>query len=119
MALLHGLCILLCFQLLGELLVRLLHWPLPGPVLGMGLLLISLGLFKGLTKHMEDAADGLLGHLALLFVPAGVGVLLYLDAISRHWLALAITLVLSTLITLVVTAASMALVMRLLKKTSP
>lgn len=116
MTFLHGISILLGFQFLGELLVRLLGWPLPGPVLGMGLLLLALGLFKGLLAHIQDAADDLLSHLALLFVPAGVGVLLYLDIISKHWLALLLTLVLSTLITLVVTAATMALLMRLLNK---
>lgn len=117
MTFLHGISILLGFQFLGELLVRLLGWPLPGPVLGMGLLLLSLGIFKGLLKHIQDAAQDLLSHLALLFVPAGVGVLLYLELIHKHWLALLLTLILSTLITLVTTAAIMALFMRLLGKT--
>lgn len=116
MSFLHGISILLGFQLLGELLIRLLAWPLPGPVLGMALLLLGLWLFKGLSETIQTAAQGLLDHLALLFVPAGAGVLLYLDVISRHWLALALTLVLSTLLTLGVTALVMALLMRLMKK---
>jgi putative effector of murein hydrolase LrgA (UPF0299 family) len=116
MAFLHGISILLGFQFLGELLVRLLAWPLPGPVLGMGLLLLGLAFSKTLIDHIESAAQGLLGHLALLFVPAGVGVLPHLDAISKHWLALGLSLLLGTLITLGVTALVMALLMRLMKK---
>jgi putative effector of murein hydrolase LrgA (UPF0299 family) len=55
-----------------------------------------------------------LAHLSLLFVPAGVGVMLHWERVRAHWQALALALVLGTLITLVVTALTMAGVRRLL-----
>lgn len=70
-----GLTWLVCFQLAGELVTRLLDLPVPGPVVGMLLCLVWL-----LLRHAGDdarivrAGDGLLRHLQLFFVPAGVGV---------------------------------------------
>src|SRR5579859_1548707 len=72
--------ILLC-QLIGEVLVRLLHLPVPGPVIGMGLLFAGLVLRGGPPEKLEQTAGGLLSHLSLLFVPAGVGIMLHLDLI--------------------------------------
>src|SRR6185369_5596889 len=72
-------------QLLGEFIVRAFALPLPGPVLGMFLLFVALVLRGGaggkgaggkdagaVPKQIGAAADGLLGHLSLLFVPASV-----------------------------------------------
>nr|WP_207619995.1 CidA/LrgA family protein [Nocardioides sp. IC4_145] len=73
-------------QLVGEVLVRLTDVPLPGPVVGMVVLLLALEVRRR-RGHDTDrdpavrAADGLLRHLQLLFVPAGVGVVAYLGAI--------------------------------------
>ena len=48
-------------------------------------------------------SDGLLGGLALLFVPAGVGVVQYLGLLRQQALALGAALVVSTVLTLLVT----------------
>ena len=105
--------ILLC-QLLGETLAQLAQLPIPGPVLGMLLLLGWLFLRGGVAEELGRTADTLLAHLSLLFVPAGVGVMLHWERVRAHWQALALALILGTLITLVVTALTMAGLRRLL-----
>jgi holin-like protein len=96
--------ILLIFQCFGEGLVYLLGLPIPGPVAGMLLLFAALLLWPRLQAMVEDAANELLRHLSLLFVPAGVGIVAAANAGSGHWLALLAALLVSTLATLVVTA---------------
>jgi holin-like protein len=111
--------ILLC-QLLGEALARGLAWPLPGPVLGMVFLLVLLSLrdrigmkVPELGKTLDSTGKGLLAHLSLLFIPAGVGVVQRLDVFAEHGVGLAIALVLSTLVTLIVTVVTFVVVSRL------
>lgn len=90
--------LLLC-QLMGELLARGLHLPVPGPVLGMILLFVAL-----LMRHGgEDApapfaltADTLLANLGLLFVPAGVGVVIYGPLLARDWAPISLAIVVGT-----------------------
>lgn len=103
--------ILLVFQCLGEGLVFLLRLPVPGPVAGMLLLLVALLMSARLHALVEPAGSELLKHLSLLFVPAGVGIVASGAAIGHNWLALLVSLVGSTLITLAVTAAVMRALM--------
>lgn len=107
------LCLLGC-QLLGEVLVQLTHAPVPGPVLGMLLLALWLGLVaRGhIPAALGKTADVLLAHLSLLFVPAGVGVMLHLQRIAAEWLAIVAALVLSTLLAIAATALAMRAVLR-------
>ena len=106
--------IFLC-QLIGELLARGFDLPLPGPVLGMFLLFIILVLrggrtqAKGSASHavpesLGAAADGLLGHLSLLFVPAAVGVMRYFDLLRANALAIVVAVALSTALAMAATA---------------
>lgn len=107
-----ALTILLLFQLIGEVVVRWSGAPAPGPVVGMVLLFLLLRWRKTLPDALRATAETLLTHLSLLFVPAGVGVMQYGGLLAREWLAVAIALVLSTLITLAVTALVMKAVLR-------
>jgi holin-like protein len=103
---LQGLACLLLAQSAGELLVRALRLPLPGPVLGLGLVLALLAWVptrRWLAAPVEAAAEGLLAHLSLLFVPLGVGVIAHLGLLGGHALALALVVLVSTLAGLVVT----------------
>lgn len=117
-----GLTLLLLCQLLGEVAARGLALPVPGPVLGLLLLLglLVVGEKTGrLTKEgvgeteVGRVSDGLLAHLALLFVPAGVGIVQYLPLVGQYGLALGLALVVSTLITLLATVAVFLLVKRI------
>jgi len=95
--------ILLLFQCLGEGIVFLLHLPLPGPVAGMLLLMAALVIWPSLQQRIEEAANMLLSHLSLLFVPAGVGIIATAGSGSGHWLAIGVSLVASTVLAMAVT----------------
>ncbi len=102
----HLTFILVC-QLAGELLAKALHLSVPGPVIGMALLFAFLLWRGGIPEELAVAADGLLRHLSLLFVPAGVGVMLHFRLIGDDWLAVGAALVVSTVLTIAVTALMM------------
>jgi len=104
MPLLGGITILLLCQLAGEVCARLLGLPVPGPVLGMVLLLGLLIWRKGPPAGLRSASDGLLRHLALLYVPAGVGLMAHFGLIGRDWIPILGGLIASTVLALAVTA---------------
>lgn len=109
---LNALTLLLTLQLLGEMAVRWLGWPIPGPVLGMaGLWLLLVCRPRTLTL-LRPTAQGLLQHLSLLFVPAGVGVTLHLQRLGDELWAIGLALVLSTWIGLAVAAWTAIALMR-------
>lgn len=104
MPLIHGLALLLTYQLIGEVGVHALGLPIPGPVLGMLLLFLTLVAWGRVPSRLETTANGLLGHLSLLFVPAGVGLMVHAVQIGQEWLAIASALVVSTVVTMTLTA---------------
>jgi holin-like protein len=116
--------ILLC-QLAGEAFVRGLGLTVPGPVIGLMLLLVLLlardrfavlqrGPLQG--DGVESVSRGLLANLSLLFVPAGVGVIQKLDLIVDHGIAFLGVLIISVLITLLVTVATFLVASRLMSR---
>ena len=96
---------------------RLLEIPIPGNVLGMGLLLVAFSMNLVDVKWLEEAADLLLSNMALFFVPAGVGMMMHFDRIINEWLPISIALILSTVVTMAATAAIMLTSRCLLAKT--
>ena len=100
---LESLAVLLLCQLAGEFIVLWLDWPVPGPVIGMALLFSALVIKGGVPAPLADTANGLLAHLSLLFVPAGVGVMTHLTLLGNQWLPLTASLLVSTLLTIAVT----------------
>ncbi len=103
MNLLQGLAWLLLCQSAGEAIARLAHLRLPGPVLGM-VLLIGLLQWRRVQAPVEAAADALLAHLSLLFVPVGVGVITHLGLLAQYGARILLAITLSTWIGLAVTA---------------
>lgn len=121
-----GFAILLLCQLLGEVTVRGLGLPLPGPVVGLVLLVAGLAVARrhngddravAETSPLGRVADGLLAALALLFVPAGVGVVQYFGLIGAEGVAIVVTLVVSTVLTLAATVATFLAIRRLIGAT--
>lgn len=112
MIILRGLALLLCLQLAGEVLSRLLSLPIPGPVTGLVLLLCLLVVRPTLMTRVGSASDALLAHLSLLFIPAGVGVLVHIDRLDGALVGVALTLSLSTLLGMTVTALTLQRLMR-------
>jgi len=123
MKFLNGLTLLLVFQLIGEAISLYFSLSLPGPVLGMLLLFLSLLIFyrkkETSQKSHEDAltvsATAILSHLSLLFIPAGVGLIVHINRLEAQWLPIIVAIVLGSIITMTVTAWVMLLMNRLLK----
>lgn len=109
---LGALTLLLACQLAGELMVLALGLPVPGPVLGMLLLFAGLMIRGGIPRALGDVAGGLLRNLSLLFVPAGVGVVVHLARLSDEALPIVVAIVGSTLLTIAVTAWVMVVLLR-------
>ena len=108
----ESLAVILLLQLLGEIVVQLSGAPIPGPVVGTLLLTLVLSLCGQIPQRLRQTCQDLLAHLALLFVPAGVGVMLHIERVSAEWLPLLVAIVLSTWLTLGVTAWVMQRVIR-------
>jgi holin-like protein len=99
-----GLVQILLVQGLGELASHFLMPNLPGPVIGLVLLLCFL-LMKGkVNPSLEFVALGFSQNLGLLFVPAAVGVVLFLPQLKSHWLAITAALFFSVIAAIAVTA---------------
>ncbi len=104
---LGALTVLLVCQLAGEVIARLANLPVPGPVIGLALLFIGLALRGEVPAPLQRTASGLLDHLSLLFVPAGVGVMLHFALVAREWPAITASLLGSTVLTVAVTGLLM------------
>ncbi|HET7464318.1 MAG TPA: CidA/LrgA family protein [Longimicrobium sp.] len=87
-ALARGTLILLAFLYAGNAISALLHLPLPGSVLGMVMLAAALHLRVVRPEWVRPAADVLIRHMSLLYIPPGVGVMVYFGLIRREWLPL-------------------------------
>ncbi|MFZ6688063.1 CidA/LrgA family protein [Undibacterium sp. SXout11W] len=96
--------VLLIFQCLGEGLVYATGLPVPGPVIGMLFLFIYLVIRKSEAAKLVPGVQTLLGHLSLLFIPAGVGIMVHGKMVMEEWLPLSIALIVSTAVSIVVTA---------------
>ena len=105
---LRGMAWLLVFQSIGELLARGLALALPGPVIGMLLLLVALRL-PAVRGPVSACADFLLSHLSLLFVPVGVGVMTHISLLGQYGMRMLVVVALSTLAGLGVTALTLHL----------
>ena len=112
----NALAILLFFQLAGEVLSQVFKLPVPGPVVGTVLLFLVLWFPSDLSERLRETAQRILQHLSLLFVPAGVGVMLHARRITDEWLAISVALIVSTALTVAATALTISMLARLLKK---
>ena len=112
----QGFLIILGCPLIGELIVVLLGLPLPGPVLGLVFLLIGLLLIGRIPDSVRNVSSGLLTNLSLLFVPAGVGLVLHFDLLAKEWWIILLALIFSTLLAAVVTALMFRWLMRAVKR---
>lgn len=110
---LPSLTVLLLFQLAGEVLVQWLRLPVPGPVVGMGLLFAALFAPRWLPGGLRQTANNILQHLSLLFVPAGVGIIQHARRVSEKWVPITVALILSAVITVAVTALTIRALARL------
>ncbi|MDG6774658.1 CidA/LrgA family protein [Thiomicrorhabdus sp. ZW0627] len=118
MPFLNVITILLVYQLVGELTVREFDWPVPGPVIGMLLLLVTLLIKRPIAEQLVKPTEMLLSHFSLLFIPAGVGLMIHLTRLRDEWLAITVALLVSTVLGLLVTAWTMMLMTKLMNRSS-
>lgn len=109
---LTSLTAIVLFEVVGDLCQQLTGLPVPGPVIGMALLLLALILRGRLPDRLDRAATGLLSYLPMLFVPAGVGVMAHFDLIRAQWPAVVAGVVGSSVLAVAATALTMRAVER-------
>lgn len=107
-----GITLLFVMQLLGEALVYGLHLPLPGPLVGMLLLVLALLLRGHVPQGLREASSALLQNLMLLFIPAVTGVMMHFGRVAQEWLPFVAAGVGGAAITLLVTAFTLRLMLR-------
>ena len=112
MTFINGLLILMLCQLVGEIVVIICQLPVSGPILGMFILFTILVIKGGANKSLSQTSHILISHLSLLFIPAGVGIIAYLELFKSNWVGVIIVITMSTCITLICTAWTMQLVMK-------
>lgn len=117
---LKGLLVILLCQLAGELVVRLTGLPAPGPVVGLVCFLVLLRVRRPVAgSPTVEAAQALLRHLSLLFVPAGVGIITLLAMLSGQWVAVVGGLVLGWLAAFLAAALTATALLRLSRREVP
>lgn len=111
--------LLLSFQLAGLLIVTLFGLPVPGPVMGMMLFLFALMTVNGLLEKTLPVVNVLLAHFALLFVPAGVGIIEHIDRLQAEWLPITASILGSSVLAMATTVLVTRWVLKLMSKKAP
>lgn len=105
--------LLISCELVGEVVRAALTLPIPGPVIGMFLLAAVLGVRKDRSERpaippaLGTTSETLIGHMGLLFVPAGVGIITEIGVLRSEWLPIVAALIGSTVLSLIVTGLVM------------
>ncbi|WP_338516528.1 CidA/LrgA family protein [Alteromonas gracilis] len=89
---------------LGTFIAQRADMSIPGALIGLLILLSVLLFFPALERHLTQFAASPLKHMSLLFVPAVLGISLYWGDIINNALAIFIAIVLTTAISLGITA---------------
>lgn len=95
---LYGLIIFISYMLLGEFIAALLAWPVPGSVLGMLLLFITLVVRGGVSDSVKQSSQHLLPYLPLFIVPASVGIVNYMDLIRMEGHLILLAMIVSLIV---------------------
>ena len=98
---------LLMFQLAGEIIVRGLTLPAPGPAVGMILLVAACTWRPSLAQDLRVAAGALTRHLMLLVLPATTALVTQLDRLTAEWLPILVAVIAGSALTMTVTALTL------------
>ncbi len=115
-SLLNGFSILLILQWLSVIIMDFLKIPFPSPLLGMLLLAVLLKTGIILISAVEDICDILIDKMCMLFLSAGVSILLYIDIVRAELSPILLTLCISSLIILAVTSLFLETVLKKKRK---
>ena len=105
--------IILSIYLIGEIISKALHLPIPGNILGMLILLLLLCTKVIKVAQIESISNFFLDHLAFFFIPAGVGLLTSFNLIKDSLLSILIICVITTALVLVVTGKIVELIIKI------
>lgn len=101
---LRSLLYIFLFLVLGEFFVKVFRIPISGNIIGMFLVFFALKWRIIKLKSVKPAADKLLKYLVLFFIPYGVGLMAYFDLIATYWIYISVAVVVSSVLTLYLTA---------------
>jgi len=113
---LRQLSIVLLILSVGQILQTKFNLFIPGTILGMMILLILLLTKVIKLKWIENITNVLLDHISIFFVPANVGVMVYLSQIKDVWAQILFIAIISTVVVMGVTGAVVQLVDRLMAR---
>ena len=120
---LKSLFIIFFYQLLGEAIQKIFEINIPGPVIGLILLLLSFIIFskklthsKKIIKEISVTSNQIINYLSLLFVPIGVGVVMHINYLGDNLFKIFSIIIIATLATLVFTAFVMEKIINSKKK---
>ena len=109
---LYAIFFIFLLQLVGEFLQKYFVLAIPGPVIGLLLMLVVLLLQRGsrdsdsqFGQKVINTSNHLLQYLSLLFVPIGVGVVMHLQLLESQLVKVLGVIIIGTLLTIIVTAA--------------
>jgi len=104
---LHGILTLLLFQFIGECISKLFELKIPGPIIGMVLLLLFLILRKESFHALDSAVFWLLRYLPLFIIPAAAGIITQFETISNELFPILASLIVGTFLALAFSAKLM------------
>jgi len=112
---LRGFFVILLFQLIGEVIQKFFALVIPGPVIGLIFLLITLIYLKrvkmkkilNVKKDVMSTATAITSYLSLLFVPIGVGVVMHISYLEKNLYQVLGVVVIGTMLTVGITAKLM------------
>ena len=121
---LRSIFVIFFYQLLGEFIKKFFEIRIPGPVIGLILLLVTLIFLKKFKKtainnlkaDVINTSNYILSYLSLLFVPIGVGVVMHLSYLENNLFRVLIIVFISTILTIGGTAFLMEKINRKLIK---
>ena len=119
---LRSLFIIFFFQLLGEAIQKFFEINIPGPVIGLILLLLvfiffikNASPFRKIKKEISETSHQIIKYLSLLFVPIGVGVIMHINYLGDNLFKILAIIIIGTLSTLVFVAYVMEKIINLEK----
>lgn len=104
MKILNQLLIIFTYSILGDIIAKLLPFPIPGSIIGLVLLFFSLKYKLVKLAQIEESGNWLKNNMGIMFVPLSVGIMNYFDLLSQYWLTLIVIIIFSTSLTYLVAA---------------
>jgi holin-like protein len=99
-----GLCLLIGIFLFSQFIIRHFALTFPPALMGIGILLFGLIVARRVPKSVALGASPVLQHMVVFFIPAIIGIVAYLDLMMAFPLALFLSIVVSTIVSLFITS---------------